>query len=259
MKVVVIGGSGLIGSKVVANLRQKGHEVTAASPRSGVNTITGEGLAGALKGAEIVMDVANSPSFEDGPVMEFFTTSGRNLLAAEAVAGVRHHIALSVVGVDRCAQGGYFRAKLAQEDLIRASGIPYTIVRATQFFEFIDGIAGSAGEGDTIHLRQPISSRSPRMMSRPWWREWRPRRRSMVLSSWQGRNVSISMNWCGATCRPAMIPAKWWRMSMRVISAWNSMTRRLPRVSIRRSVPSPLRPGLPNPPRGSRGIERRIS
>lgn len=162
MKVVVIGGSGLIGSKVVANLRQKGHEVTAASPRSGVNTITGEGLAGALKGAEIVMDVANSPSFEDGPVMEFFATSGRNLLAAEAVAGVRHHIALSVVGVDRCAQGGYFRAKLAQEDLIRASGIPYTIVRATQFFEFLGGIAGSAGEGDTIRLSpahiQPVAS-----------------------------------------------------------------------------------------------------
>jgi uncharacterized protein YbjT (DUF2867 family) len=162
MKIVVIGGSGLIGSKVVANLRQKGHEVTAASPRSGVNTITGEGLAEALKGAEIVMDVANSPSFEDGPVMEFFTTSGRNLLAAAAVAGVRHHIALSVVGVDRCTQGGYFRAKLAQEDLIRASGIPYTIVRATQFFEFLGGIAGSAGGGDTIRLSpahiQPVAS-----------------------------------------------------------------------------------------------------
>jgi len=162
MKIVVIGGSGLIGSKVVANLRQKGHEVTAASPRSGVNTITGEGLAGALKGAEIVMDVANSPSFEDAAVMEFFTTSGRNLLAAEAVAGVKHHVALSVVGVDRCSQGGYFRAKLAQEDLIRASSIPYTIVRATQFFEFLGGIAGSAGDGDTIRLSpahiQPVAS-----------------------------------------------------------------------------------------------------
>jgi uncharacterized protein YbjT (DUF2867 family) len=162
MKIVVIGGSGLIGSKVVSNLRQKGHDVVAASPRTGVNTITGEGLAEALTGAQIVMDVANSPSFEDTAVMEFFTTAGRNLLAAEAVAGVGYHIALSVVGVDRNSQAGYFRAKLAQEDLIRGSGIPYTIVRATQFFEFLDGIAASGTGGDTIRLSpahiQPVAS-----------------------------------------------------------------------------------------------------
>ena len=137
MKIVVIGGSGLIGSKLVDSLRQKGHEVVAASPNTGVNTITGEGLAEALAGAQVVVDVANSPSFEDKAVLEFFETSGRNLLAAEAAAGVGHHVALSVVGTERLPESGYFRAKLAQEKLIKASGIPYTIVRATQFFEFV--------------------------------------------------------------------------------------------------------------------------
>src|SRR5437016_13463737 len=141
MKIVVIGGSGLIGKKVVKNLRQQGHEVVAASPSSGVNTITGDGLAVALAGAQVVVDVANAPSWEDKAVLKIFETSGRNLLAAEKAAGVRHHVALSVVGTDRLLESGYFRAKMAQENLIKASKIPYTIVRATQFYEFVGAIA----------------------------------------------------------------------------------------------------------------------
>jgi uncharacterized protein YbjT (DUF2867 family) len=152
MKIVVIGGTGLIGTKLVQRLRQQGHEVVAASRSSGVNTLTGDGLAEALAGAEVVVDVANSPSFEDKAVLEFFETTGRNLLAAEAVAGVRHHVALSVVGTDRLLASGYFRAKMAQEDLIKASNIPYTIVRATQFFEFVGAIAESATDGQTVRL-----------------------------------------------------------------------------------------------------------
>src|SRR5262245_11127001 len=136
MKIVVIGGSGLIGKNVVTNLRRRGHEVVAASPSSGVNTVTGEGLQKALAGAQVVVDVANAPSWEDDAVMAFFETSGRNLLASEAAAGVKHHVALSVVGTERLLDSGYFRAKLAQESLITAAKIPYTIVRATQFFEF---------------------------------------------------------------------------------------------------------------------------
>src|SRR5499425_1139744 len=132
MKIVVIGGTGLIGSKTVPMLRQRGHEVVAASPNTGVNTITGEGLEAAMAGAQVVIDLANSPSFEDRAVLEFFETSGRNLHAAEAAAGVRHHVALSIVGIERTPESGYFRAKVAQEKLIKASGIPYTIVRATQ-------------------------------------------------------------------------------------------------------------------------------
>ena len=162
MKIVVIGGSGLIGKKLVKNLRQQGHEVVAASPSLGVNTVTGEGLAQALAGAQVVVDVANAPSWEDKAVLEFFETSGRNLLAAEAAAGVSHHVALSVVGTDRLLASGYFRAKMAQENLIKASPIPYTIVRATQFFEFVGGIAQSATEGQTVRLppvlMQPIAS-----------------------------------------------------------------------------------------------------
>ena len=162
MKIVVIGGTGLIGTKLVNKLRQSGHEVVAASPASGVNTITGEGLAEALAGAQVVVDVANSPSFEDKAVLEFFETSGRNLLAAEAAAGVGHHVALSVVGTDRLQESGYFRAKMAQENLIKASKIPYTIVRSTQFFEFMGGIAQSGTVGQTVHLSpalvQPIAS-----------------------------------------------------------------------------------------------------
>jgi uncharacterized protein YbjT (DUF2867 family) len=162
MKIVVIGGSGLIGKKVVMNLRHHGHEVVAASPSSGVNTVTGEGLAQALAGAQVVVDVANAPSWEDNAVLAFFETSGRNLLAAEAAAGVGHHVALSVVGTDRLLASGYFRAKMAQENLIKASSIPYTIVRATQFFEFVGGIAQLATEGQTVRLppvlMQPIAS-----------------------------------------------------------------------------------------------------
>jgi uncharacterized protein YbjT (DUF2867 family) len=162
MKIIVIGGTGLIGTKVVKNLRDKGHEVVAASPSKGINTVTGEGLAGALVGAKVVVDVANAPSWEDKAVLEFFETSGRNLLVAEATAGVGHHVALSVVGTDRLLASGYFRAKMAQENLIKASPIPYTIVRATQFFEFVGSIAQSATEGQTVRLppvlMQPIVS-----------------------------------------------------------------------------------------------------
>src|SRR5438046_10625458 len=161
-KIVVIGGSGLIGAKLVKNLRQQGHEVLPASPSSGVNTITGEGLAKALAGAQVVVDVANAPSWEDKAVLEFFETSGRNLIAAEMAAGVQHHVALSVVGTDRLLASGYFRAKMAQEKLIKASPIPYTIIRATQFFEFVGSIAQSATEGQTVRLPpalvQPIVS-----------------------------------------------------------------------------------------------------
>ena len=162
MKIVVIGGTGLIGTKVVKNLRDKGHDVVAASPSKGINSVTGEGLAQALAGAQVVVDVANAPSWEDKAVLEFFETSGRNLLAAEAAAGVSHHVALSVVGTDRLLASGYFRAKMAQENLIKASPIPYTIVRATQFFEFVDSIAKFATEGQTVRLppvlMQPIAS-----------------------------------------------------------------------------------------------------
>jgi uncharacterized protein YbjT (DUF2867 family) len=168
MKIVVIGGTGLIGSRVVSILRERGHEVMSASPSSGVNTLTGEGLAEALAGAQVVVDVANSPSFEDKPAMDFFETSGRNLLGAEKTAGVKHHVALSVVGTDRLtgsgagSLSGYFRAKLAQENLIKASGIPFTIVRATQFFEFAKNIAQSGTDGSGIRLSsvlmQPIAA-----------------------------------------------------------------------------------------------------
>jgi len=152
MRVVVIGGSGLIGSKVVSKLAAQGNEAVPASPNTGVNTLTGEGLAEALKGADVVVDVSNSPSFEDAAVLNFFKTSTTNLLAAEAVAGVRHHVALSVVGTDRMSEGGYMRAKIAQEKLIEQSSIPYSIVHATQFFEFLKGIADGATDGGTVRL-----------------------------------------------------------------------------------------------------------
>ena len=162
MKIVVIGGSGLIGTKVVTNLRQKGHQVIAASPATGINTITGEGLAEAMKDTDIVIDLANSPSFEDKAVMEFFHTAGRNLLAAEINAGVKHHIALSIVGVDIMQNVGYMRAKKVQEDLISESGVPYTIIRSTQFLEFLAGIANQATDGNEVHLSdvkfQPIAA-----------------------------------------------------------------------------------------------------
>jgi len=152
MKIVVIGGSGLIGSKLVSKLREHGHEAVAASPNSGVNTLTGEGLAEALKGASVVVDVSNSPSWEDAAVLNFFETSTRNLLTYEAAAGVGHHVALSVVGTQRLAESGYFRAKIAQEKLIKESSIPYTIVQATQFFEFLKGLADISMVGDKVHL-----------------------------------------------------------------------------------------------------------
>jgi uncharacterized protein YbjT (DUF2867 family) len=160
--VVVIGGSGLIGSKVVARLAEQGHQAIAASPKSGVNTLTGEGLAEVLAGAQVVVDVANSPSFEDQAVLEFFTTSTGNLLAAAKTAGVGHHVALSVVGTERLPESGYLRAKLAQEQLIKESGIPYSIVHATQFFEFFMSIADAATDGSTVRLSpalvQPIAA-----------------------------------------------------------------------------------------------------
>src|SRR5262245_5061477 len=152
MKIVVIGGTGLIGSKTVAILRQDGHEVVAASPNTGVNTITGAGLDEAMAGTQVVIDLANSPSFEDKAVLEFFETSGRNVHAAEAAAGVQHHVALSIVGTERTPDNGYFRAKVAQEKLIAASGVPYTIIRSTQFLEFPGGIASSTTEGNTVRL-----------------------------------------------------------------------------------------------------------
>jgi uncharacterized protein YbjT (DUF2867 family) len=162
MKIVVIGGSGLIGQKVVQRLGEQAHQVFAASPASGVNTITGDGVAEALEGAQVVVDVANSPSFDDGAALEFFETSGRHLLAAAVAAGVRHHLALSVVGADRIPESGYMRAKLAQESLIKASGLPYTILHSTQFFEFIAGIIKSGSEGGLIRLSpalvQPVAS-----------------------------------------------------------------------------------------------------
>src|SRR5207237_1057004 len=162
MKIVVIGGTGLIGSKTVSILRQGGHEVVAASPNTGVHTITGKGLQEAIAGTQVVIDLANSPSFEDKAVLEFFQTSGRNLLAAEAAAGVRHHVALSIVGTDRTPDNGYLRAKVVQEKLIATSRIPYTIIRSTQFLEFLGGIAASSTEGSTVRLSpglfQPIAA-----------------------------------------------------------------------------------------------------
>src|SRR5437879_2865223 len=162
MKIVVIGATGLIGSKTVAILRQGGHEVVAASPKTGVNSITGEGLKEAMAGTQVVIDLADSPSFEDRAVLEFFETSGRNLLAAEAAAGVRHHVALSIVGTDRTPDNGYFRAKVAQEKLIETSGIPYTIIRSTQFLDFVGRIADSSTDGNIVRLSpglfQPIAA-----------------------------------------------------------------------------------------------------
>jgi uncharacterized protein YbjT (DUF2867 family) len=187
MKIVVIGGAGLIGSKTVAILRQGGHEVVAASPKSGVNSITGEGLKEAMAGAQVVIDLANSPSFEDRAALEFFETSGRNLLAAEAAASVGHHVALSIVGTDR-SDNGYFRAKVAQEKLIETSGIPYTIVRATQFLEFLGGIAAESTDRNIVRLSpglfQPIAA-DDSLLSLPRWRS----RREAASSRSPSRNA----------------------------------------------------------------------
>jgi uncharacterized protein YbjT (DUF2867 family) len=152
MKIAVIGGTGLIGSKLVEKLRRSGHEPLAASPDTGVNSVTGEGLAEALGGAQVVVDVANAPVWDDAAVMDFFQASTRNILAAEAAAGVKHHVALSIVGADRLPQSGYLRAKVAQEETVKTGSVPYTILRATQFFEFIRGIADSSTDGGTVHL-----------------------------------------------------------------------------------------------------------
>ena len=214
MKIVVIGGTGLIGSKAVAILRQGGHEVVAASPQSGVNTITGEGLKEAMTGVQVVIDLANSPSFEDKAVLEFFETSGRNLFPAEGAAGVRHHVALSIVGTDR-SDNGYFRAKVAQEKLIEASGIPYTIIRSTQFMEFLGGIAASAAEGNKVRLPpclfQPIAANdvaaivaevalaAPRngIVRSPAWKERRSTKSSLAIC----RRSATRARWC-VTPRP---------------------------------------------------------
>jgi uncharacterized protein YbjT (DUF2867 family) len=192
MKIVVIGGTGLIGSKTVAILRQGGHEVVAASPNSGVNTISGEGLKAAVAGAQVVIDLANSPSFEDRAVLEFFETSGRNLLAAEAAAGVQHHVALSIVGTDRSPDIGYFRAKVAQEKLVEASGIPYTIIRATQFLEFLGGIAASGVDGNLVRISPASPSR--RTTWPPSLPMWRSRRREAASSRLPARNEPRSTN-----------------------------------------------------------------
>ena len=197
MKIVVIGGTGLIGSKTVAILRQGGHEVVAASPKSGVNTITGEGLKEAMTGARVVIDLANSPSFEDKAVLEFFETSGRNLLAAEAAAGVRHHVALSIVGIDR-SDNGYFRAKVAQEKLIETSGIPYTIIRSTQFLEFLGAIAASSADGNVIDSRPACSSPSRRTTLPPTSPMWRSQRRETASSRSPARNERRSTKWSPA-------------------------------------------------------------
>jgi uncharacterized protein YbjT (DUF2867 family) len=188
MKIVVIGGTGLIGSKTVAILRQGGHDVVAASPKSGINTITGEGLKEAVAGAQVVTDLANSPSFENKAVLEFFETSGRNLLAAEAAAGVRHHVALSIVGTDRTPDNGYFRAKVAQEKLIEASGIPYTIVRATQFLEFLGTIAASSTDETWSGSRPACSNPSRRTTLLPSLPMWHSRRRAAASSRSPARN-----------------------------------------------------------------------
>ena len=192
MKIVIIGGTGLIGSKTASILRSRGHDVVAASPQSGINTITGEGLKEAMAGAQVVIDLANSPSFEDKAVLEFFQTSGRNLFAAEAAAGVRHHVALSIVGTDRTPDNGYFRAKVAQEKLIKASGIPYTIIRSTQFLEFLGGIADWSTDGTWSGSHPAYSSPSRRTTLRPSLPTWRSLRRATASSRSPARNAHRS-------------------------------------------------------------------
>jgi uncharacterized protein YbjT (DUF2867 family) len=189
MKIVVIGGSGLIGAKTVAILRAKGHEAIAASPRNGVDSVTGAGLNEALRGAQVVIDVSNAPSWAPDDVMAFFRTSTTNLVKTEVAAGVQHHVALSVVGTDRMPDNGYFRAKVAQEQLIAESGVPYSIIRATQFMEFLGGIADAGTQDGRVHLRQDSSSRSRRMTSRPSSPMSRSPRRRTASSISRGRSV----------------------------------------------------------------------
>src|SRR5690242_2025847 len=198
MKIVVIGGSGLIGSKLVNKLHEHGHEAVAASPNSGVNTLTGEGLAEVLRNASVVVDVSNSPSFEDAAVLKFFETSTRNLLTYEGAAGVGHHVALSVVGTERLSESGYFRAKVAQEQLIKTSAIPYSIVHATQFFEFLKGLADIATDGDKVRLPPVFSSRWPPTMSRVPWPGSQRVRRYRAPSKSEGRNNFVSTSSSGS-------------------------------------------------------------
>jgi uncharacterized protein YbjT (DUF2867 family) len=208
MKIVVIGGTGLIGSKVVSKLTQLEHDALAAAPNTGVNTITGEGLAEALEGAQVVVDLANSPSFEDQAAMDFFRTAGKNLIEAEKAAGVQLHVALSVVGTERLQDSGYFRAKLAQETLIKSAPIPYTLVRATQFMEFLRSIAQLATEGNTVRLShafiQPMAAR----MLQPQWSKQRLRRQRTVRSKLADRRSSASTNWSLASSNMTRIRAR---------------------------------------------------
>ena len=216
MKIVVIGGTGLIGSPLVKMLQERGQEAVAASPSKGVNAVTGEGLAAALAGAYVVVDVANSPSFDDEPVTSFFEASTRNLLAAEATAGVKHHVALSVVGTDRLPSSGYFRAKLKQETLIKAGPIPYTILRATQFFEFIATISYSGGSGQVVHLptalMQPIAAGD---VSARWRRLPCSRRRTGCWRSAGRRNLRCSRS-SGGRWRRATTGARSWAIRTRL-------------------------------------------
>jgi uncharacterized protein YbjT (DUF2867 family) len=209
MKIVIIGGTGLIGTKVTAILRKEGHEVVAASPSTGVNTLTGEGLPDAMVATDVVIDLANSPSFDPAAVLEFFTISGRNLLPAEAAAGVRHHVALSVVGTDRMPDSGYFQAKLPQEQLIEGSGIPYTIVRATQFMEFIGSIAAAGADGDMVRLSpglfQPIAADDVAAIVAD---TWPLERRATALSRSPARSVGRSQNLGPAFLRRWVIRAR---------------------------------------------------
>ena len=195
MKIVVIGGTGLIGSKVVEKLKAKGHETVAAAPNTGVNTVTGEGLAEALRSAQVVVDVANSPSFEDQAAMDFFQAAGKNIVTAEVAAGVKHHVALSVVGTERLQGSGYFRAKLVQEAKIKSSPVPYTLVRATQFFEFLRAIAEAGAEGNTVRISHSLSSpwRPKTSRARSPRQHWR--RRRTARWRWAVPRLSISMNW----------------------------------------------------------------
>ena len=220
MKIVVIGGSGLIGKKLVPILRERGHEAVSASPSSGVNAVTGEGLAEALAGANVVVDVSNSPSWADDAVMEFFDKSTRNLLAAEKTAGVGHHVALSVVGADRMPDSGYMRAKVNQERLIEAGGVPFTIVRATQFFEFLGGIAGSSGEGDTSGCRPPPCNRWRPTTWRPPWPTSPRRRPRTARSNWPGPRRCPSPTSSGDSWPRAETSGRWSRTRRPVISGW---------------------------------------
>ncbi|MGF6260456.1 uncharacterized protein YbjT (DUF2867 family) [Paraburkholderia youngii] len=233
MKLIVIGGTGLIGIKVVKNLRELGHTAVAASPATGVNTLTTEGLREALEGCDVVVDLANSPSFEDNAVLAFFETSGRNLFAAEIESGVRHHVALSVVGTDRLSQSGYFRAKIAQEKLIRDSGVPYTIVHSTQFFEFLGGIAQSGTEGDSVRLSpaffQPISSDDVAVAVTDL-AVGEPRNGIVEIA---GRNAFDLRQWCDAIYRRRKISVRSSKMPTRVTSARNCRTTRLCQVRMR--------------------------